>query len=72
MSDQLYGLDLERCCVRPGFWRIEGYEVFRIGAARSGLRWSVRRSGKVAHTARTLREARVWIAEQIEQARPVP
>lgn len=56
--------NLEAACVRPGLWRIEGYDVRRVGR-----RWTVYRNGRRVGATPTLEDACYLIDED---QRPQP
>ena len=58
--------NLEQKCVRPGYWRIEGYDVVRIARPDCKLRaaWEIRHLGARQAEYLTLTECRGWIADQ--------
>jgi hypothetical protein len=59
-------MDLEQKCQRPGYWRIEGFEVVRTPS----WEWVVVSGNGLLVRCHTLREAREWIADHLEQQRP--
>lgn len=64
MTVRYHGAPLEQSCIRPGHWRIEGYDVHRV---RDGgeTYWEIRRFGQHVETAVSLGDARAWIGQQV-------
>lgn len=63
-------IPLEQRCVRPGLWRIEGWDVERYHWQGHGWRWRIKGSTDVPAPGvqrRTLAEIREWIRERREE-----
>ena len=59
VKDQGLVLPLEQKLIRPGHWKIEGYD-----AVREDKVWHLSFAGQAIETFSTLREVRHWIADQ--------
>jgi hypothetical protein len=60
-SDSGPVMGLEQRCVEPGYWRIEGYDVYRV----TQFLWRIVYFKEEVALCGTLRECREWIRERL-------